>query len=186
MPIVPASLSLHARFTRFAKLMQWLTTAAIVLSLALIAFAAYSPELLHDLAIAKLGRAGAADFQVTLRGQLLAALVLAVPVGVSLYGLLAVRRLFADFARGDLVSERAARQLQIFAATVLLQAPLSPLVSAGLSAALSLDRAPGNRAIVVGFSSSDGFALIVGGVLLAAVTVMREAARIADENAKFV
>ena len=38
----------------------------------------------------------------------------------------------------------------------------------------------------VAFSLNDLFALIIGGVLYAAATVMREAARIADENASFV
>lgn len=38
----------------------------------------------------------------------------------------------------------------------------------------------------VAFSTNDYFALIVGGVLLAASTVMREAARLAEENARFV
>jgi hypothetical protein len=40
--------------------------------------------------------------------------------------------------------------------------------------------------IAVAFSLNDLFALIIGGVLYAAATVMREAARIAEENASFV
>ena len=40
--------------------------------------------------------------------------------------------------------------------------------------------------LAIAFSINDYFALIVGGVLFAAATVMREAARIADENAGFV
>ena len=36
------------------------------------------------------------------------------------------------------------------------------------------------------FSIHDYYALIVGGVLVAVATVMREAARLADENASFV
>ena len=79
-----------------------------------------------------------------------------------------------------------ARDLQIFAATVLAQAPLGPLTSAGLSAALSVGNPPAERAIMIAFSINDYFALIVGGVLFAAATVMREAARIAEENAGFV
>jgi hypothetical protein len=42
------------------------------------------------------------------------------------------------------------------------------------------------RAITIAFSVNDYFVLIVGGVLFAAATVMREAGRLADENKGFV
>ncbi len=93
--------------------------------------------------------------------------------------------MFAAFARGDVFSEYAARQLQLFAATVLAQAPLGPLSGAALSIALSLDD-PAGRRLMIAFSTQDYFVLIVGGVLLAAATVIREAARLADENSSFV
>jgi hypothetical protein len=76
--------------------------------------------------------------------------------------------------------------LQIFAATVLAQAPLGPFTAAGFSAALSLGDPPDQRGFTIAFSINDYFALIVGGVLLAAATVMREAAHLADENKGFV
>jgi hypothetical protein len=38
------------------------------------------------------------------------------------------------------------------------------------------------RAITIAFSVNDYFVLIVGGVLFAAATVMREAGRLADET----
>jgi uncharacterized membrane protein len=69
---------------------------------------------------------------------------------------------------------------------VLAQAPLGPLTSATLSAALSVGNPPNERAITIAFSINDYFALLVGGVLLAIATVMREAARLAEENASFV
>jgi hypothetical protein len=72
------------------------------------------------------------------------------------------------------------------AATVFAQAPLGPLTAAGLSAALSLGNPPGQRAIMIAFSINDYLALITGGVLFAAASVMREAARLADENRSFV
>jgi hypothetical protein len=63
-------------------------------------------------------------------------------------------------------------------------APLGPLTAAALSAALAY--ANGEHAVHIAFSTNDYFALIVGGVLFAAATVMREAAKLADENAAFV
>jgi hypothetical protein len=94
--------------------------------------------------------------------------------------------MFQAFARGEVFSSNTAHQLQIFAATVMLQSPLGPLTSAGLSAALSVGNPPSQRAIMIAFSTNDYFALVVGGVLFAAATLMREGARIAEENAGFV
>jgi len=90
------------------------------------------------------------------------------------------------FEHGEVFAVGPTRDLQIFAATVLAQAPLGPLTAAGLSAALSVGNPPAERAIIIAFSINDYFALIVGGVLFAAASVMREAARLADENASFV
>jgi hypothetical protein len=80
----------------------------------------------------------------------------------------------------------AARHLQMFGASVLAQAPLGPLVSVALTVALTLGNPPGERMLAIAFSINDYFALIVGGVLFAAASVMRAAARIAEENAGFV
>ena len=69
---------------------------------------------------------------------------------------------------------------------MLAQAPLAPLISVALTVALTLGNPPGERMLAITFSIHDYFALIVGGVLFAAATIMREAARIAEENAGFV
>jgi hypothetical protein len=97
-----------------------------------------------------------------------------------------VRWLLREFAQRRVFTERAARHLQTFAITVLAQAPLGPLTATALALALSLANPPGARLLVITFSIHDYYALIVGGVLVAVATVMREAARLADENASFV
>jgi hypothetical protein len=173
------------RLIRLSRVMSWLTTLGIGLIAVLLLVGVVHPGWMRNIALAKLGAAGIA-LPITPLGQALAGVVLLVPVGVMLYGLLAVRRLFQAFARGEIFSANTARQLQIFAATVLLQCPLGPLTSAGFSAALSVGNPPGERAIMIAFSMNDYFALIIGGVLFAAATIMREGARIADENASFV
>jgi hypothetical protein len=180
-----ASTVAHARFIRLSRAMVWLTTLGIGAITVLMALASIIPGWTRNIALAKLGQAGIA-LPITPLGQALAGIVLAIPVGVMLYGLFAVRRMFRGFARGAVFTVAAARDLQIFAATVLAQAPLGPLTAAGFSAALSVGNPPGERAITIAFSVHDYFALIVGGVLFAAASVMREAARIAEENASFV
>ena len=173
------------RLMRFARAMEITTVVGIVLITLLAALGAYIPHWTHNIALAKLGQAGI-GLPITPLGQVYAAIVLALPVGVMLYGLFAVRRMFREFARGQVFTETTARHLQTFAATVLAQAPLGPLTAAGISAALSVRNPPAERAITIAFSINDYFALLVGGVLFAAATIMREAARIAEENASFV
>jgi len=175
----------HDHLTRVSRAMIWLTSLGIALIAILMLVAIALPGWLRNIALDKLGTAALA-LPITPLGQTLAGIVLAVPVGLMLYGLFAVQRMFRAFARGEIFSGYTAHQLQIFAATVLLQSPLGPLTAAGLSAALSVGNPPGERGIMIAFSSNDYFALIIGGVLFAAATIMREGARIAEENASFV
>jgi hypothetical protein len=174
-----------SRLARLSQVMGIVTSIGIALVAILTIAAVLIQDWTRNIALAKLGQVGAI-LPITPLGQAVAGIVLAIPVGVMIYGLLAARRMFGEFARGEIFTERAARCLQTFAATVLAQAPLGPLTAAGFSAALSLGNPPGQRAITIAFSINDYFALIVGGVLFAAATVMREAARLADENASFV
>ena len=173
------------RLSRLARVMEVTTTIGIVLITVLIVVAFFIPDWTRNIALARLGQAGA-HLPITPLTRAVAAVVIAVPVGVMLYGLFAVRSLFREFAQGRVFTTDAARHLQTFGATVLAQAPLGPLTSAALSAALSLGNPPGERAIMIAFSSNDYFALIIGGALFAVATVMREAARLADENKGFV
>ncbi len=83
-------------------------------------------------------------------------------------------------------TDAAARHLQLFGASVFAQGPLGPPLSVALTVGLTLANPPGERMLAITSSIRDYFALIVGGVLFAAASVMREAARIADENAGFV
>jgi hypothetical protein len=173
------------RLVRLSRAMEVVTSIGIALVAILTVAAVLISDWTRNIALAKLGQVGIA-LPITPLGQAVAGIVLAIPVGVMIYGLLAARRMFSAFTRGEIFTERAARHLQTFAATVLAQAPLGPLAAAGFSAALSLGNPPGQRAITIAFSINDYFALIIGSVLFAAATVMREAAHLADENKGFV
>jgi hypothetical protein len=173
------------RLARLSRVMEVVTGGGIALVAILTVAALLIPDWTRNVALAKLGQVGIA-LPITPLGQAVAGIALAIPVGVMIYGLLAARRMFGEFACGEILTERAARHLQTFAATVLAQAPLGPLTAAGFSAALSLGNPPGQRAFTIAFSINDYFALIVGGVLFAAATVVREAAHLADENRGFV
>ncbi|MEN3386192.1 MAG: hypothetical protein V7608_6236 [Hyphomicrobiales bacterium] len=174
-----------SRLARLSRLMETVTSVGIALVAILTVAAVLIQDWTRNIALVKLGQVGAV-LPITPLGQAVAGIALAIPVGVMIYGLLAARRMFGEFARGEIFTAHAARYLQTFAATVLAQAPLGPLTAAGFSAALSLGNPPGQRAITIAFSINDYFALIVGGVLFAAATVMREAAHLAEENKGFV
>ena len=182
---ITGSTAAAGRLARLSQAMMWVTTVGIVLIVVLTALGFVIPGWTRNLLLARLGGAGAA-LPLTPSGRLGAAGISAVPVGVMVWGLWRVRALFRDFAAGRVFTESAARHLQMFGVAVLVQAPLGPLSATALALALSLANPPGQRLLVITFSINDYFALVVGGVLVAVATVMREAARLADENASFV
>lgn len=173
------------RLARLSRAMMWVTTIGIGLIVVLSVVGFLIPDWTRNALLARLGQIGA-SLPLTPSTRLAAAAILAVPVGVMLWGLWQVRALFRDFALGRVFTEAAARRLQLFGVAVLVQAPLGPLTATMLALALSLANPPGQRFLLVTFSLNDYFALIIGGVLVAVATVMREAARLAEENASFV
>jgi hypothetical protein len=179
---VSAATQSPVRLVLLSRVMVWLAGIGIILVIVLTTLALALSDWTRNL---RLGQTGAA-LSLTPGSRLLAGAIVAVPVGVMVFGLWHVRALFREFAAGHVFTESAARHLQIFGATVLAQAPLGPLTSIALTVGLTIANPPGQRMLAVSFSIHDYFALIVGGVLFAAASVMREAARLADENASFV
>jgi hypothetical protein len=173
------------RLTRLARAMEIVTTIGIALVIAGMVACFLIPDWTRNLLLAKLGQVGAA-LPITPAARLAAAGAVTLPVAVMVYGLFAVRALFRECAQGRALTVRAAHHLQVFAASVALQAPLGPITSALLSAAVSMVDPSGQRLSAITFSLHDYYALIIGGALFAAATVLREAARLADENATFV
>ena len=182
---VSAAAQSPVRLVLLSRVMVWLASIGIILVIVLTILALALSDWTRNLLLARLGQAGSA-LSLTPGSRLLAGAIVAVPVGVMVLGLWHVRALFREFAAGRVLTESAARHLQIFGATVLAQAPLGPLTSIALTVGLTIANPPGQRMLAVSFSIHDYFALIVGGVLFAAASVMREAARLADENASFV
>jgi hypothetical protein len=165
--------------------MEWVTSAGIVLIVALTAAAFAIPTWARNMLLARLGEAGA-QLPLEQVHLAMAALIFAVPVGLMVWGLWHVRLLFREFAQGRVFTDSAARHLQLFGMSVLAQGPLGPLVATAIALALSFGNPPGHRMLVLTFSINDYLAVIVGGVLVAVAAAMREAARLADENASFV
>jgi len=187
---IPASplLSSDPRLHRVVRLGRALSVATLVIVVLLVASGLgiwLSPALVERVVVPRVGLAGHA---VMLDGASLSAglVISAVPLAILAYGLLQVRQIFRDFGRGEIISPLLAQRLERFGAAVALQGLISPLVGAMLSIALTLGNPPGSRAIALSLSSHDLVGVIVGLLVIGIGAVMREAARIAEENAGFV
>lgn len=174
-----------SRLVQFSRLMSFVSMAGIVGLAGVTMLVFLIPEWTRDLLLARIGQT---DMPLVIDGttRALGALVLAVPAGVLAYGLWQARALFDGFARGEIISQQSASRLQTFAVTVFAQAILGPLSVIGLSLAFSMSNPPGQRFVAVTLSAQDYMAVIVGGILWAITYAMREAIRLAEENASFV
>jgi hypothetical protein len=181
------------RLRRFSNAMVIVTSIGIALIAALmitvffgsVIVVFFMPDWTFNLPLVRLVTAGG-TITLTPARVAAAAAIIAIPVGVLLFGLWQARALFADFARGCVFTLANARHLRDFAACVLAQAILGPLSSAALFLALTFSNPPGNHQFAISLSLDNYLALIVGGVLLAVAWAMVEATRIADEHASFV
>jgi len=175
----------RATLVRLSRTMARLTSAGMVAMVVLMGSAFLVPTWTREMLVTRLGQAGS-NLPLGHDQVLAAAAITAVPFSVMLWGLWNARAMFEDFARGHAFSSAAALHLRRFGVAVLAQAPLGPLTATALALALSLANPPGQRILLLTLSSNDYIALVVGGVLIALASVMREAARLAEENASFV
>lgn len=109
-----------------------------------------------------------------------------IPLGLLAWALWSLRRLFFSYARGEVFSPYALKQLNHVATALLLSVAADFVMQAPTSLLLSWANGPGQREISIGLSSPDLAKWFVAGVALVITRVMREARRVADENASFV
>jgi hypothetical protein len=132
--------------------------------------------------------AGIAGRPITLdeRARWLGAAASLVPFGIGLYALWQLWRLFGHYGRGAALTEAAQQPLKRFAWAVLAGALAAPVFRTVLGLILTWSNPPGQRMLSIGLSSNDFLLALLGAVLLAIVTVMAEAVRLAAENREFV
>ncbi|MBC7993625.1 MAG: DUF2975 domain-containing protein [Rhizobacter sp.] len=118
--------------------------------------------------------------------RLFAVLALLPLVAMALFGLQQLWKLFGGYAHGQVFTEIAAMRLRRLGILMMLVCLVKPLTGAVMSIILSWHNPPGQRTLTLGLSSDDYVSLLSGAVLLAIALVMREAARLAQENAEFV
>lgn len=156
--------------------------AALVMGLLPLAFW-LEPAVLAS-AMLKLPKLG--EVPVTPGIRLMAAAALLPSVAMTLFGLQQLWKLFDGYARGQVFTDLAALRLRRLGIVLMLLCLLKPFTGAAMSVILSWHNPPGQRMLTLGLSGDDYVSLLSGAVLLAIASVMREAARLAQENAEFV
>lgn len=134
------------------------------------------------------GLAGAQISPVADMGSVRLRLLLAVLPGLVLFVAIAyfTQRLFQCFRRGAILDLENARQLSIIGWLLFAAAEVSIMTRTFVGLALTLDNPPGQKQLVISLSLNDFGILLFGLFVLAFASVIREAARIADENRSFV
>jgi len=116
----------------------------------------------------------------------LAACIHLMTLSVLLYGIWRLRLLFKWFSLGEYFTTRTTNHLHSFTLALLISGLLKPIISAVLSVVLTWGNPPGQKALLLEFSSSEISMILIVGVLLSVTWVMREGQQLADENASFI
>ncbi|HEY0106639.1 MAG TPA: DUF2975 domain-containing protein [Rhizomicrobium sp.] len=105
--------------------------------------------------------------------------------GFIVWALWSLRRLFLLYAGGEVFSPKALRLLNDVAAALFASVIVGFVMHGPITFLLSL-AVPDHHLIGFDLGSDDVVTLFCAGVVLVVARVMREARRLADENAKFV
>lgn len=180
----PASPSLSQSLGGLARAVSAVCLAAVLMAFSGAAYFLLAPGevgALFGLPAARI--APAADLDgVRLR------LALALLPGLALFAVtvLNIRALFRRFARGRVLDPANGDRLAVIGWMLIAGAGLSVLSRTFIALALTLGNPAGEKQLVIGFSLSDFVFLLFGLFVLAFAHVIREAARLADENRGFI
>ena len=113
-------------------------------------------------------------------------LLLAGPVSLLVYAMWRISRLFACYERGRIFAPAAARHIRAAGAALAANGALSIPINTLAVLLMTYDNAPGKRMLAVEVSSTNYATLLFRGLLIVIGWVMHEAARVADENRRFI
>lgn len=188
---MPMSAALHSSFPglpriqRLARCVRLMCLLGIGFSLALPLALWGQPDWLSEVVQQEWGLRGQ-PFQLDARARGFGLLACALPSLLLAYLLWQLYALFGRYQRGEVWTLQCAVRLRRAALAMTALAPALPLSKTLSILALTLGNPPGQRMLNLSFSGQDYLTLLLGLVLLAIATVMREAVRMAEENAEFV
>lgn len=117
---------------------------------------------------------------------LLASIISFVPVLVLMYGIWRLAGLFGLYRKGVFFTQDNSLNLYVFSMALLFTGVAKIIVEALLSVVLTWGNPPGMKALSIQFGSGEFSILFIAGVLMSVAWIMREAHRLAEENAEFV
>lgn len=173
------------RLRRLALCVRSLCLLGLALCAAVPVYLWAQPELLIEMVRTDWG-IGDRLLQTDLTARSFGLLAISLPAGMLAYVLWQVWALFGGYAQGQVLTLRAAQQLRRAAVALTALGPSLPLSKALCLLALTLGNPPGERLLHLSISMQDYLSLLSGLVLLAIASVMREAVRLAEENAEFI
>lgn len=177
--------SMADRRARWARILSGATLAAMVIAVAGSLWIWLDPELVRRVLAPRIGLASH-PVTVTPAIQALGIAVSAPPLALLVYLLMQARAVFAGFTAGISFSDLVAVRVWRIGLILVLKGLISPFWRAGAGALLTIANPGGQRVIVLEIGIDDILWAIVGGLLIAIGWTLREAARIAEENASFV
>jgi hypothetical protein len=172
-----------ARLRTVSRAMVVAVTTGMIALVALMVVVFLVPALTRAAVVPEVMPFGLTD--ITPRARLLGFLVLCVPIGLYLYGLNEVRRLFGQYSAGEVLTLGAARRLKRIAWATIVGAIVRPPAIQGLFLALSIDQ-PNAKSRLPAVTTADLTFLLFGLLLLAIAWAMTEAARIAEEHKQII
>jgi hypothetical protein len=110
----------------------------------------------------------------------------AIPLGLLVWSLVALRRLFRLYAHREIFSQDALAALGTVALALCWYVLASFLAEAPITAALSLGVPSGHHGMSLSFKLEDITVLFVASVMRIFTQVTAQGRRVADENASFV
>ena len=172
---------------RLSSVLAVLCTLALAILLAVLAGLVLFTVLagLPDLVVSQSGRAGEAGPLLRLQEVLLIVLF-AIAVMPGAFALWFMRRLFVQYAAGEVFSEAAAFAIRRIGQMLILGALTAVIVGTVASAVGSYDDQTGNGSMSVEFASHDMMFVLLGGLLFVIGAAMGDAARLEADNRSIV
>ena len=174
-----------SRVQSVSRIMAGLTLAVMIL-----ATVAYAVFWLDETSVSRLLQqqltTAGESFALTPRIWATAFTISLLPVALYLVGLCNVWLLFRVFARGQVFAETTGRRIGWIGLVIAVLPLVSILAASAWSVAASIDNPPGERELSISLSGTDLLGVLLGVLLVVIGWVIREAARIADENQSFV
>jgi hypothetical protein len=118
--------------------------------------------------------------------RVVAALAMAVPLALVLWGVMQAHRCFALFAQGEVFTSRTTALLRRFSGWVAAAALAAIVASAVVSVVLTVTNPPGMRQLAIGVGSNHVFTLFFAATVWLMAAVIGQGQALAEENQRFV